>query len=264
MPKKFTHSHSSVQAVHGSRFTVHGKKSKCGFSLLELLVVAGLFALTATVITVGYNGFSRRQLLTNAVNGLKNDLRFAQNQATSGVKDAGACNSANSILKGWYVEVNLVASSVASPKNNTYNIKSSCVNLYISGPAITTPCTGAFTYLTNHECDVLYKTVTLPDNVEFSVSSLTPPISEYIFFEPLKSEPTFFTYASSISSFYTQTSLNADARNAKFDVALTQVSSMNFSLFELSDPSSINRVKVSASGGIQLNPTPAPTPTPTP
>lgn len=233
--------------VHGSWLMVHGKKKRNGFSLLELLVVAGLFALTATVISVGYNGFSRRQLLTNAVSGLKNDLRFAQSQATSGVKDSGACTS-NSILKGWYVEVNLVTTG-PSPKNNTYNIKSSCINLY-SGTNITSPCDGTIKSA-NFECVYLYKTVTLPDNVEFSTPASA--ISYYIFFESLKSEPIFFTNASSasVSQVIDSSTLSTDPRNAKFISTFSFPANTTLSLHELSDPSTTKSVTVSASGGIQ-------------
>lgn len=222
------------------------KRLSKGFSLIELLIVISLFGFVSSLITVGYYGFSKRQLLTNAVGGLKSNMRFVQNQATSGVKDPKSCNSTNSILKGWYVEVNLVQAG-AGIINNTYNIKSLCVNILDNQAS---PCS-AMLQTGNYECSALYKTVTLPDNVQFVPAGAFAQ-SKYVLFEPLKSEPTFFTNAAPVTLFYTAASLNADPRNASFLGTLTQVpSGITFGLFELSNTGTVSNVTVSATGGIQ-------------
>lgn len=78
-----------------------------GFTLIELLVLISLFALISGAITVSYLSFERRQRLKNAVEQVKVDLRWMQNNALTGNKGigSGVCSSTER-LAGWVFYAN--------------------------------------------------------------------------------------------------------------------------------------------------------------
>lgn len=86
-----------------------------GFTLIELLVVMGIIALLVGIGIANYQNFNRNQILSQAAQNLRSNLRDAQNRALSGEKICGpsACGGTNSTcgdeagekpLDGWRVE----------------------------------------------------------------------------------------------------------------------------------------------------------------
>lgn len=90
-----------------------------GFSLIELLVVIGLFGLAASLVTASYLGFEKGQRVKNAAAQLKSDLRLVQNKALSG--DKGTC-PVTSFLGGWFLYVDKTAGN-----NTSYKIAGNCL-----------------------------------------------------------------------------------------------------------------------------------------
>jgi prepilin-type N-terminal cleavage/methylation domain-containing protein len=73
-----------------------------GFTLVEFLVV---FSIAAVIIAVAFpalNTFNTNQILKSSALELKTNLRQAQNNAMSGVKNCGIPQS-NTTLIGWFV-----------------------------------------------------------------------------------------------------------------------------------------------------------------
>lgn len=122
-----------------------------GFTLIELLIVITIFVLVGSIITAAYLNFERSERLRNAALTLKSDIRFAQNNAVSGVKigdevPPAGCPDASTLV-GWYVKV-------TAPGNTSYSISGVCL-------------TGA------NEADFSTKTVNLSKGV--SISNINYP-----------------------------------------------------------------------------------------
>lgn len=66
---------------------------KSGFSLLELLVVMGIMLSLTGMVISNYSSFSSNQKVKQAGRTLKNDFRFIQNRAASGVKPSTGCTT---------------------------------------------------------------------------------------------------------------------------------------------------------------------------
>lgn len=122
--------------------------TKSGFSLIELLVVMLIMGVLLTIGLTSYNNYAKSQMVRNAALELKNDLRFAQNQALSGVKYE-SCGS--NPMVGWYVRL------VVGASNYTINVR----------------CSGT--------TGIIKKTVKLPDGV--TVKSISA--GQDIMFKPL-------------------------------------------------------------------------------
>ena len=103
MPKEFFSNHNSAISRHG-------------FTLLELLVVISIMVIIFSVGFANFRGFQERQKLIIARDLLKTDLRFAQQQALSGIKPPGC-----TILNGYKLEK--TTASLFS-----YDITASCVD----------------------------------------------------------------------------------------------------------------------------------------
>lgn len=86
-----------------------------GFTLIELLVVTTIMAALVGIGIANYNNFNNNQSVKQAAMTVKNNIRFAQSQASSSLKPAG-CAGANT-LSGY--EVGMVDSS-------TYRVRASC------------------------------------------------------------------------------------------------------------------------------------------
>lgn len=69
------------------------------FTLIELLVAVSIMGILFTVGISRYNDFNRRQILTQATQELKSNLRLIQDKALAGEKNS-ICTTA---LEGWYI-----------------------------------------------------------------------------------------------------------------------------------------------------------------
>lgn len=84
-----------------------------GFTLIELLIVTSIIGLLLSIGVASYNTFNRRQMIRETALDLLNNLRFAQNKASSGEKPAGCAT-----LEGWKLEF----------VSGGYQIKAVCTN----------------------------------------------------------------------------------------------------------------------------------------
>jgi len=100
-----TRNNKQEAGTSGLEFKVSSLKLKVGFSLIELLIVITLFAITTIAITISFISFEGKEQVKNAALSLKSDLRLAQNSAQNGdIVDPVSCprDSAHH-LYGWYV-----------------------------------------------------------------------------------------------------------------------------------------------------------------
>jgi len=65
-------------------------KNFMGFTLVELLITIGIMGILTAAIIPSFDGFGKRQALTNASESLRSDISSAQNKAVSGVAVLGA------------------------------------------------------------------------------------------------------------------------------------------------------------------------------
>lgn len=91
---------------------------RSAFSLIELLVVAGIMITLTGVSLVGYSRFQERQLVNRAAADLAGDLRLTQQKAISGAKPSGWCASPLT-LTGW--QLRFIGAAA-------YNIEGFCSN----------------------------------------------------------------------------------------------------------------------------------------
>jgi len=88
---------------------------KLGFTLIEVLIVMTIIGIIFGLGMAQYSKFNRSQIVVQAAQELKNNLRFAQNKAIAGEKDCSSaeCGGADGIcgtndvgektLEGWRV-----------------------------------------------------------------------------------------------------------------------------------------------------------------
>lgn len=77
------------------------KKSCPGFTLIELLVAMSIVGILFSLGVAKYQQFNRRQILVQAAQELKSNLRLAQDKALAGEKPSGWCSGADEALKGY-------------------------------------------------------------------------------------------------------------------------------------------------------------------
>lgn len=82
------------------------KKSRHGFTLVELLIAASILGLLTTFGLARFHQFNRRQILAQAAQELKNNLRFAQGKALAGEKPSDWCPSPPNYLRGYQLRFN--------------------------------------------------------------------------------------------------------------------------------------------------------------
>lgn len=105
-----------------------------GFTLIELLVGISVITILFTISVAKYNEFNRRQILVQAAQELKSNLRLAQSKALAGEKPSGWCANPGQSLEGWRLSFD---------GSSAYSIKA--------------VCTG--------DLEASFKTVTLPSSV---------------------------------------------------------------------------------------------------
>lgn len=189
MPKRVRSLELVVRrSTNSLRLTTEGRRSKQGFSLLELLVVIMLFSLTSFVVSASYITFERNQRVKNAAHALKNDIRLVQNKASSGDKGSGGVCIPSSSLGGWYMELIDEASS--------YRIAGVCLSVSeadFNSRTINLPKDVKITNLqygsARTEVHVLYRP--LSTNVSI-FGTINPPPDFYDTF-PAPTPPTFKT-----------------------------------------------------------------------
>lgn len=157
--------------------TIHWRRRRLGFSLIELLIVISLFGLAASLITAAYLTFERNQKVKNAALTLKNDIRLVQNKAHTGDKgpdklcQISAPSNLDVELFGWFVTF--------AKNTNTYKISAFCKKI----------SSGLYT-------EMVDKIVTLPDGI--TVSDITIGGGSIAFnsvnvlFQPLTADARFY------------------------------------------------------------------------
>ena len=90
--------------------------SKSGFTIIEFLIVLSILAIAGTLVTTSYLSFEKRKRVENAALEVKNQIRFAQNNALSGNKEVSGTLSEfcpnDSELVGWYVLIKVNSSQL--------------------------------------------------------------------------------------------------------------------------------------------------------
>ncbi len=157
------------------------RTSKFGYSLIELLIVIAIFGITISLVTASYLTFERNQRFKNAALQLKNDIRYAQNQALSGMKGAGVGDfcALDKTLGGWYISLVVGASS--------YQMRGVCYSF------------DADTGQISGETPFGIKTINLPRGV--LICGLSTGLPTNILFQPLGSDALFYS-ASSTPPFF--------------------------------------------------------------
>lgn len=95
------------------------RKTCLGFTLIELLVSISIIGILFTVGIGRYTEFNRRQILNQAAQELKTNLRLAQSRAFSGEKPI-ACNT----LGGYQV-------SFSAGPPDSYSLQAKCDGLLV-------------------------------------------------------------------------------------------------------------------------------------
>jgi len=96
------------------KFCLKNLSSLWGFTLIELLVVVTIIGILFGIGVAQYANFNRSQILEQAAQDLKNNLRLAQTKAANGEKPNGC-----SVLNGYRV-------SFSSGASDTYTIQAMC------------------------------------------------------------------------------------------------------------------------------------------
>ncbi len=113
------------------------KKTCLGFTLIELLVVISIIGILFVIGIAQYMNFNRRQILDQAAQELKNNLRFAQGKALAGEKPASWCVDPKH-LRGYRLKFNSSGSYIieASCSDGNFQlIKSVNLPSSITGPS---------------------------------------------------------------------------------------------------------------------------------
>lgn len=104
-----------------------------GFSLIELLISMTIVALLVYGVVSNYDRYNNRQTLKQVAKNLVNDLRFAQNNAISGLKPTSGCTQ-------------LVGYQVSFPSLASYAIQANCAPEGMAGSAVTVRLPGGITF----------------------------------------------------------------------------------------------------------------------
>jgi prepilin-type N-terminal cleavage/methylation domain-containing protein len=135
---------------------------KIGFTLIELLVTMSIIGILLGIGIAKYNEFNRRQILAQAAQELRSNLRFAQDKALAGEKPTGWCTTGS--LRGYQVSFDAAGEnylieaicSVGSPRQ----VKSVSLPDPVDGPNGTSVL---FKVLAQGVADAASFTLTFPD-----------------------------------------------------------------------------------------------------
>ncbi|MGB9585895.1 MAG: pilus assembly FimT family protein [Anaerolineales bacterium] len=138
------------------------RKSARGFTLIELLVVMSVIGILFAIGIAQSMNFNRRQILDQAAQELKNNLRLAQTKAASGEKPSG-CER----LDGYKVKFN----NSGSP--NYYSLVAVCGGNEISNSEVRYDLPSAVTF-SSLPSPVLFKVLAQGTNLNNNLTiSLT-------------------------------------------------------------------------------------------
>jgi len=71
---------------------------KKGFTLIEMMVVISIIAIIFSISVSSYVTFNRNQILQQAAEGVRSDLRLAQNKALAGQDPSSSCSAPHTLL----------------------------------------------------------------------------------------------------------------------------------------------------------------------
>jgi len=104
------------------------KPATVGFTLIELLVAMSLIGVIFSLGLAEYQKFNRRQVLVQAAEELKNNLRLAQNKALAGEKPSDWCDDPGQVLLGHRLRFSsttryLLEAVCSAPEEPAYLLK---------------------------------------------------------------------------------------------------------------------------------------------
>ena len=201
-----------------------------GFSLIELMVVIGLFGLAASVITASYVSFERTQRSKSAALQLKGDIRLVQNKAISGDKGpvGSLCQPANTTtLEGWYIQV--------STGDDFYTIAGDCQDLTLA----------------SGEKDFESRTIKLPQGMTISklsygsgMSATTVAYPAAIFFRPLNRGVSFHDARFGVDYFDNGVPKNVITSDQPFNIEVSDSSGENTYVVKIKTNGEIDESKL--------------------
>lgn len=228
-------------------FLPHQLRHKRGFSLVEIIIVISLFAITSILVTTSYISFEARERLKNGALQVKSDLRLAQNKAQTGdkLKDEippNGCNTNNSppprLLLGWYMAFDAVGTTATN-----YKIAGDCMNSNIENKFVAS------------------ETIKLPRDVyvsKLTISNSPGVTTEYpngvaVLFRPLDYSVSFHSVSTTGGALNGPTPADTSTLNfTNTDGTLAnQIIPATELIVELSSPDGTYKVKVSQSGKIE-------------
>jgi len=109
------------------------KKACLGFTLIELLVAVSVMGIVFSVGVAQYQEFNRRQIVLQAAQDLKSDLRLAQDKALAGEKPSG-CETLEGYRLSFTSEKNYKIEAVCSG-GVTSEVKSVDLSGNVTGPS---------------------------------------------------------------------------------------------------------------------------------
>lgn len=112
-----------------------------GFTLLEMMVVVSIMALTAALSVAGFGDFNNRQRVKQAALTLKNNLRSAQTKASTGRKPSGCTK-----LSGYQINFPSETQYMISPVCTPEGVLAADTTIILPTSVTFSPVPSSFTY----------------------------------------------------------------------------------------------------------------------